>query len=102
MKSKKKSWTAGPAPRGSSGMIVTNHSGGESQQLDPKSFDGRNRVFASSTGGTKIAEILSRPGKHVPQDEGWKETPSDHFVVNSGPNFRSGPEIPKAKSWRKK
>ena len=101
MKNKKKSsaWTAGPTPRGSSGMIVTPRSGGENTQL--KGYDATNRVAAKANGGTRTADILSRPGKHVPTDKGWHETPADHFEVNRGPQFRSGPEI-KAKSWRLK
>ena len=68
-----------PAPRGSSGMIVTKHSGGENQQLDPKSFDARNREIASPSGGTVTAKMLKRPGSNVPREKPWKLTPHDHF-----------------------
>ena len=82
-----------------SGMRITPHSGGENTQL--KGFDGRDRVIASPTGGTVIAEALKRPGPHVPVEKPWTVTPSDHYEANSGPNFRSGPGIPKAKTWRR-
>jgi hypothetical protein len=83
-----------------SGMEPTPHSGGENAQL--LGFDARDRVVASPSGGTRTADIISRPGPHVPQDEGWKLTPPDHFEVNKGTNFRSDSEVPKAKTWRKK
>ena len=70
---------AAPAPRGSSGMIVTNHSGGENQQLDPSSFDARTREIASPTGGTVTAKMLKRPGSHVPRMKPEKATPHSYY-----------------------
>ena len=84
-----------PAPKAPvSGLRITPHSGGESVQL--KGFDGRDRVTASPTGGTRTADILSRPGSHVPAEKPSTATPPDYFEANLGPQFRSGPEIQKS------
>jgi hypothetical protein len=91
MKNKKTPKVSAP-----SGIIP--HSGGENVQLS--GFDGRDRVAASPTGGTRTADILSRPGKNVGADLGWKLTPPDHFAVNDGPPFRSGTET-RLKKWLK-
>jgi DNA-binding IclR family transcriptional regulator len=81
-----------------SGMEVIPHSGGESVQL--KGFDGRERVVASPTGGTRTADILSRPGAHVPAEKSSTATPRDYHARNSGPQFRSGTKT-KFKQWLK-
>jgi hypothetical protein len=70
-----------------SGMDIIPHSGGENSQL--KGFDASDRVIASPTGATRTADIISRPGPHVPVEKPWTATLSDYYEVNSGSKSRS-------------
>ena len=74
---KSPAWSAGPHPRGSSGMNPIPHSGGEGTQL--AGYDASNRVAAKANGGTRTADVIAQPGKHVPREKPWKTTPPDHF-----------------------
>lgn len=62
-----------------------------------KGYDARKRKVASKSGGTITAEILSKPGKHVP-----KEKPHVIGRAEYSPVPKSMPDVPRHQDWEKR
>lgn len=64
-------------------------------------FDAREREIASASGGTVTAALLKRPGKHVPTEKPWVQTPADFckpMPYSNSPDPMNYPKGRKAKS----
>ena len=64
-------------------------------------YDARNREIASASGGTVTPALLKRPGKHVPEEKGWTQTPENYFEpipIHHSPDPKNYPKSGKAKS----
>ena len=72
--------TKTPYPVATTGMNCIPHSGGEGQQFHGHgNFDAKDRIVAKENGGTRTADILQRPGRHVPTEKMSIATSHDRF-----------------------